>query len=718
MRVNPRSKIPRVRPLLCGLVATCAVIVAPLLAQTPGAADPRARFNKQAPQPAQAVTLRAVPQHETVRPGDSFAVAVVLTHAPGWHTWPEARVELPADVDESAIRTTIGADEHPTWVSQFGTTQYPQAHPGPVADPSGARPTVNVPLYSDEAVAFVPVRVAPGATDGDAALKIRVRYQSCNDSVCLMPVDETVEIRIRVAKDAPPVSESGAGPLFASMQPLQFETRSDVTDARSGATLGAPGEARAAPAPLSVGGSASRPSIFGLQLPDPSSLAGLLVLGMVSALGGLVLNLTPCVLPVIPIKILTLTQHAGSHGRGLVLGLWMALGVVAFWAAAGVPMAFLNATLDPSRLIFGHWQVTLGLGLVIALMGLGIMGLFQFNLPQSVYMFNPKADTAWGSFVFGAMTAVLGLPCFGFVAGGLLAGAATLPATTILVIFVGMGAGMAAPYLVLSARPGLLKFIPRTGPASELIKQVMGLLLLAAAAFFITAAIRGLLHERPYLADAMGWWAVAFFVGMAALWLSARTLQIARGGFAKFVVPLASILVLAGFVVFANGLSSTAREDYRRRALAERNSDALVTGAWVPYTPERFERARASGKVVLVDFTADWCVNCKFLKRTVLDSDAVRDQIVNDDHVMLEVDLTSSTASGWKFLADLGKTGIPTLAIFGPGLTEPVVYNAYTPDIVTQAVRAARRATPVPSTLGAREAAEHGLSTAIGSGTD
>src|SRR5262249_2310417 len=157
----------------------------------------------------------------------------------------------------------------------------------------------------------------------------------------------------------------------------------------------------------------------------------------------------------------------------------------------GLPMAFVSS-LDPTRFLFGHWWVTLGIGLLIALMGLGIMGLFSINLPQAVYMINPKADTAHGSFLFGVMAGGLGLPCFAFVAGGLLAGAAALPTLTILIIFTCLGIGMGVPYLILAAKPGLIEKIPRTGPASELVKQVMGLLILAAAGLFVSVAIRTL----------------------------------------------------------------------------------------------------------------------------------------------------------------------------------------------------------------------------------
>jgi LPXTG-motif cell wall-anchored protein len=319
------------------------------------------------------------------------------------------------------------------------------------------------------------------------------------------------------------------------------------------------------------------------------------------------------------------------------------------------------------------------------------MGLFMINLPQSVYAINPRVDNAHGSFLFGILTAVLGLPCFGFVAGGLLAGTATLPAATIMLVFIGIGVGMAAPYLVLSAKPNLLKFLPKTGPASNLVKQVMGLLLLAAAAYFVAAGIRGLVHEKPYMAESMAWWAVTFFVAVAGFWLTVRILQIAKANWPKVVMPLLALAAVVGFTVFTYGQVTTAKQDYERTLAAKGvgdglADDAIVGGAWLAYTQARLDKALASGKVVVVDFTADWCINCKFLKRTVLDRDPVRKRITGDNHVLLEVDNTSSSAPGWKYLADLGQTGVPTLAIYGPAVNKPIILNAYTPATVIDAL--------------------------------
>jgi len=437
---------------------------------------------------------------------------------------------------------------------------------------------------------------------------------------------------------------------------------------------------------------ATQRNFFGIPVPRGEGLVGILMLALLSAVGGFILNLTPCVLPVIPIKVMTISQHAGSPGRSLVLGLWMATGVVAFWLGLGLPVAFVSTVTDPSR-IFGFWWVTLGIGLLIALMGVGIMGLFSINLPKVAYMVNPKADTAGGSFMFGVMTAVLGLPCFGFVAGALLAGAATLPPLVILVIFASLGVGMAAPYLVLSAKPGWVEKLPRTGPASELVKQVMGFLLLAAAAYFIGSGLIALVADRPWIARQLHWWTVAIFVAIAGLWLIVRTFQITGRP-----VPRAAFTLLAmaiGAATFAYVIDSTAkaRENYQERAAAIAAAEGegeLVTTAWINYNPRLLERAREEGYVVVMDFTAEWCLNCKALKAAVLEREPVRSALRTDDVISMKVDLTSTSAPGWGKLQELGETGIPLLVVYGPGLEDRWQSNAYTSGQVMAALERAR----------------------------
>ena len=412
-------------------------------------------------------------------------------------------------------------------------------------------------------------------------------------------------------------------------------------------------------------------------------------MAIAAAIGGFVLNLTPCVLPVIPIKVMTLTQHATSRRHAIVLGLWMALGVVAFWAAIGLPMALVSRLLDPSQLIFGIWWVCMAVGLVVALLGLGIMGLFTFNLPQSVYMIETKADSPFGSFLFGVLAAVLGLPCFGFVAAGLLAPSLTMPATHILTIFVGLGVGMAAPYLVLSAYPQLLKFIPRTGPASELVKQVMGILLLAAAAFFIAASIEVLLSEFPYLAGSMTWWSAGFFIALAGLWMTVRTFQITSRAAPRVVFPILAVAMTLGIGVFANDRLRSDRESYLARQEAMASAGVLAevpAGVWLPYTPELLATVRESGRPVFLEFTASWCITCKGFKAAVLDP--MKDVFKSRGVVLLVVDCSFRSSKGSMLLAEFARPGVPQWAIYGPGADAPV-FAEFTHQSVLNALDAA-----------------------------
>jgi len=419
-----------------------------------------------------------------------------------------------------------------------------------------------------------------------------------------------------------------------------------------------------------------------------STWLGIGALLAVAAIGGGLLNLTPCVLPVIPIKIMTISQHAGSPGRSWYLGLWMAAGVIAFWLGLGIPVAFVSGFVDPSQ-IFGIWWVTAGIGAVIVLMALGLMGMFQITLPQRVYMVNPKADNAQGSFLFGVMTAVLGLPCFGFVAGALLAGAATMPWYQVLAIFFFLGVGMALPYLVLSAKPSWVEKIPRTGPASELVKQVLGLLLVAAGAYFIGSGLIGLVSERPWMGRQLHWWAVALFVLLAGGWLVYRTFQISRKPAPRIVFTLLSLSISAAIFVYVSDQTASAKESFLERQgamQAAAESGELLTTTWIEYTPALHERALDEGYTVVLDFTAEWCLNCKALKAAVLNKDPVKSRLREDSVVSMTVDLTSRSAPGWTLLRDeLGQTGIPLLVVEKKG-AERWMSNAYTSGQVLSAL--------------------------------
>ena len=211
---------------------------------------------------------------------------------------------------------------------------------------------------------------------------------------------------------------------------------------------------------------------------------------------GFLMNFTPCVLPVIPLKVLSLQAHANSSpAKALRLGLVFSLGILALYGVLGILMAGVGGLFE--RLDWGEqfekWWLSGLLGLIVGGMGVGMIGLFEIRLPAALTVFNPTSETAGGSFFMGVFTAVLSTPCTGPLLGATVAWTATQPPVLAFLTLLVMGAGMAFPYLLLTAKPNWLSALPRSGPGSVLLKQVMGMLLVAVAIWFLGNAGAGLL---------------------------------------------------------------------------------------------------------------------------------------------------------------------------------------------------------------------------------
>lgn len=650
------------------LLLSMLAFAQPVVAQFPGLQSPQ----RSAPRQAERVTATIVVYEGDVVAGSTATVGIVLDIQPRWKI--QAGLGSGEEVPPY-LPTKVNLTVPDGWSS--AAARWPKAKDFELVLGDFREALV---VYEERLVVVVPVEVPANVSPGQYRISAVVNYQACDDSMCEMPTDTTARGQLVVVSDVADARSVSHDDELAALFEATLSRPQPATDS-------APLTTESAPVPTVV---PTGSTFFGFSVPRVEGQAGVLILALLSALGGFILNLTPCVLPVIPIKIMTLQQHANHPGKNLALGLWMFAGVVAFWLGIGLPVAFFAGVSDPSQ-IFGIWWVTFGIGAIIAIMGIGIMGMFSIQLPQSVYAINPKADTAWGSFIFGVMTAVLGLPCFGFVAGALLAGSAMLPPSTILIIFTSLGVGMGLPYLVLSAKPSLVEKIPRTGPASELVKQVMGLLLLAAAAFFVGTGLIALVSDKPYLARELHWWTVALFAVAASAWLVVRTFQISRHIGPRVTFTIIALIVGGVAVLYAANSSARARAEWLVQQEALQSDQGYLSGFWNKYTPAAFERAREDGNIVVLDFTAEWCLICKALKATVLDRDPVRSELNSNGIIKFTVDLTASSAPGWSFLRDnLGQTGIPLLVIYTPGQDEPWQGNSYTAQQVLAALENAR----------------------------
>lgn len=658
------STASTLRYFVRSLIASSALILgmwsAPAIAQ-PGLGQSQVSPAPDDSKPPVSVSIES--SQSEIQPGTEFILAVILEHAVHFHTNLNKPVVPEEMGDFYPVPTTIRLPEIDRLV--FGSIQWPSPIEVDVDFFFTGTP-IKYQVYSGRSIIYIPVTVNEDAALGELAIEIGVGYQACDETTCLPPTTVRASTTISVVESAS--DEVGLPEVFSGYDANAIQTVIDQSSASS------------------TDGPEIKQGFVG-------QIKSLIILALSAALGGFILNLTPCVLPVIPIKIMTLSQHAGENRmRAAMLGIWMAIGVVAFWAMLAVPVLAFQGFTDPSR-IFGIWWLTTTIGLLIAVMSAGLLGLFQITLPQNVYMINPKADSPSGSFMFGMMTAVLGLPCFGFVAGALVPAAITQGSAFVIVLFTSMGVGMALPYLILSIFPQLVSKLPRTGPASELVKQIMGLLLLAAAAYFVGSGLIALVASKPYLAKLLHIWLAAIFGLLAAVWLVYKTFQISNKPANRLIFTVIAIGIASIGIFVANRFTSDAHEEHELRMAAIQEAAGeglLLTTVWNDYNPALMQRAIDEGFVVIQDFTAEWCINCKVLEKSVLGVDPVKSLLRSQDTVMIKVDLTGKNPDGEKALADLGRTGIPTLAVYGPGLSEPWIANAYTSSQVVDAINRAR----------------------------
>jgi len=350
---------------------------------------------------------------------------------------------------------------------------------------------------------------------------------------------------------------------------------------------------------------------------------------------GLLLNLTPCVLPALPIKIRSIAGVVGNGGRQRALASAALLaGTLTFFGSLALATAWLNWTWG--TLFQAVWfRATLS----ILLAGLGVYSLAGRGVQPPQWFYRLQGNGYAEPYLAGLLAAVLSAPCTGPFLGGVLAFALTQAPSTIFALFMAVGIGLALPYLILLARPGLLTRIPRSGPWLTRVQQVMGFILLAGAAFFATTV----LAERFGTLLWAGWLAGLAFWLLRALWDGP--------GLGARLVP---VLVLAVVGV------STAAIGFDRDGSSGRDLP------WQPLTERSLVAARTAGHPVLIEFTADWCINCKVLEQTVYTHETIVRAVAATHMRVLRADLTRPDADLDAYLRSFGGAGLPFAVVLKP----------------------------------------------------
>ncbi|CAB1055635.1 Cytochrome c-type biogenesis protein DsbD, protein-disulfide reductase (EC [Olavius sp. associated proteobacterium Delta 1] len=588
----------------------------------------------------EAVAVKTAWSANLARPGDSILLAIVADISKGFHINADER-QIKSFEDFKPIATKVSVIEAPDAIT-IEAPRYPQAVPFKAQYAAG-----DLMSYEGQIIIYLPIKLEETAAPGSLDLKLRFQYQACTDTYCLFPKRITLTETLAVVKIGTNVSEINQE-LFSA--------------------YGA-----AATVPSSAGVDFD---LFGWTFSiDTSSGLGLVLLLLTAVFGGMLLNFTPCVLPLIPIKIISLSHVAQNRKQCFMLGLAMFLGVLVFWLALGVMIALVSG-FSATNQLFQYPAFTIIVGIIIGIMATGMFGFFSMRLPNFIYMINPEQDTLHGSFGLGILAAILSTPCTAPFMGAAAAWAATRPPSTTLATFAAIGIGMALPYLVLSASPALVEKMPKTGPASVLIKEVMGFFMLAAAAYFIGVGLAAIMSSPPNPPNKLYWWPVMLFSFASGAWLTYRTLQIATGKKIRAFFTALGIIVIAFSAWGAVRLTDQGPID------------------WVYYTEKRFEAATNERKVIVMVFTAEWCLNCKVIEQGVLNSPRIVALFERDDIVPMKVDITGNNSAGKAKLRKVGNLTIPLLVIFSPNGKQVFKNDFYTVGQIQNAVTEALQIRP------------------------
>ncbi len=707
--------------LLAGLLALLALSAG--LAASPSLAGPVRTGH---------LTAELAAASQGVTPGGEVRVVLRQVIDKGWHTYWRNSGDS-------------GAPTELTWTLPPGWSAGEIVWAPPARKPIG--PLMNYG-YSGEVLLPVTVRASASARPGDTVtLRAKAAFLVCAD-VCI-PEDADLSLDLKVVAEDPapdPVwaprveAALAAAPRPGQVEAILISGPSGLSIAATGAVL-AGGKARDAyffpyeagvldhaaaqtldrgpkgltlalkPAPgaavpsslagvLAVDGKVyeiearpgkALPGAAGLgppPSPGPTTAAtagGLAGAVLFAFLGGLILNLMPCVFPVLAMKAATLASHGQDRAAARLQGLAFLAGVMATFLALAALLLVVRA--GGAAVGWGFQlqspPVVAALALLMLAVGLNMSGLFEIGGSlQGIGAGAANRNGALGAFLTGALAVVVAAPCTAPFMAPALGWAMTQPAALSLAVFAGLGLGFAAPFTLAALAPGVLSRLPRPGPWMETFRKVLAFPMYGAAAWlaWVIAVQAGpdllarLLAAGVALAFACWLWGLA--QKRAAVGRSARVLG-------------ASALVVAGLAVAGAVWPQPASAGSKAPETTGASTNGL---AYEAYTPERLATLRAEGRPVFVNYTAAWCVTCQVNERVAFSSRTAAEAFESSGTVYLKADWTRRDEVIATDLARFGRAGVPLYVVYPAGGGEPkILPQLLTPDLVVRAVREAAK---------------------------
>ncbi|MFO1441567.1 MAG: cytochrome c biogenesis protein CcdA [Verrucomicrobiaceae bacterium] len=599
-------------------LAACLVLSASLSAQDFGLSISGGK--------KESVSVSIVSEVKAAQPGTPFRVAVKVVHEPHFHTYGKV-----------IAKGATGKPTKLTWTLPEGWAAEELPWPATISFES-----FGVKADGYEGTVHLPAKITPpaGVTAGSAIkLQVNVDGLVCDDKSCLpFRKDAALDLAIATAT----ALDDSVKDVFASLPPLPAATTATAA------------------------GDASSP------VKDEAATPPSFLILMISAfIGGLILNIMPCVFPVLGIKVVGIVQQAGEDRKQVVLhGLIYTLGILlSFWVLGGIVVALGKAwgfQLQSAGFNFG-------LATFFLIFGLNMAGVFEMGASAVGVGQNLQAKHGLGgSFFSGLLATAVSTPCSAPFLGTALGFAVKLPAPQAMLLFTLIGLGLASPFLLLSAFPSLVKVLPRPGAWMESFKQGMSFLLFGTVFYML-------------------WVLTAMVEGPALLWLMLSLVLIAMacwvyGRWSLPHLPAATRTkaVIISIVLITGGLAL----GWPPPPVKHKPQPVFEYGhMWEPWSESSVQDYLSAGKPVYIDYTAKWCLTCQVNKR-VYPNPALQELFKKHQVVTVRADFTHEDPEIKKSFESLGKGAVPVNVLHIPGKKDPVILpELLTPDNVSAALK-------------------------------
>ncbi len=623
--------------LVCTSDGSCLPIEETLEATTENG-TPAAAPLKSFREPGYVVAWTAELSPPRVAPGGKTTLIVTAIPDPTFHVYPAA-------VDDANFSTNFAITEKsglkigaPTTDSAIGAMTIAPSMPP-------------IEYHLGKVKWSLPIEVPTSVMPGKLSIAGLIAYQACDDKSCLQPQALSLSAELLVSVDVagestdaanlPAVvlvsAKAAAARDAAAMTQWVDKLSSDVGNLQSGVA-----------API------KRTEVALADAPVPTSPISFPIVLLMAFAGGVILNVMPCVLPVVGLKVMSFVKQAGEdRGRVLRLNYVYVLGILSVFALlAGLAVGISFSWGEQ----FTYFPVRLGLALLLFALALSYLGVWEIPVPG---MASGKASQELqsregylGAFSKGIFTTILATPCSGPLLGYIFGLTFALTSLQTVIVIMSVGVGMSLPYIIIGARPQLVSWLPKPGPWMETLKQFLAFLFLFTVAFFF-AGFRD--DQRvPVFVTLIGVWFGCWMIGLVPNWESMNK---------RLTAWAAGLLTAVGIGWAAFNILGPGELK------------------WEPYSEARLAQLQSEGRTVMLDFTAGWCANCKVNSLVAIDTVKTREMMEQLNAVPMLADWTDQNEEIKAKLTELQSRSIPLLAIYpGSSSAPPIVLR----DLVSQ----------------------------------